>query len=151
MHLRRALLLLAIVLGVAALVASLNRPPQAPESRPDSETTRPPTPRITAGQPPLRRIRLSFAAWERPQDRRVGVGRPATIVVEVKAAGQAELDGLGLSEPATPETPARFELLPDEPGVHPVVFTPAASGVRTRAGTLIIRRSPRRARAPRRG
>jgi hypothetical protein len=150
-HLRRALLLFAIVLGVAALVASLTRPGQTPERGPDAETTRPAAPRITPGQPRLRPVTLSFAAGQRPQERRVAAGRSATILVHVKAAGQAELDGLGLSAPATPGTPARFELLPDEPGVHPVVFVPAATGVRTRAGTLIIKRSARRARAQRDG
>ena len=149
MHLRRALLLFAVVLGVTALVTSLNPPRESPEPRSEQDTTRPATPRATAGRPRNRPARLAFVAGKRPRTSRLEARRPATILVEVEVAGQAELQGLGLIAPAAPATPARFELLADEPGTYPVVFIPAASGVRTRAGTLIVTR-PRGA-ARRRG
>lgn len=138
MHLRRALLVFAVVLGVTALVGSLNRSRQDPPSAPE-ERTRPVTPETATAKPKLRPARLSFAAGKRSRTARVEAGRPVTILVEAEVPGQAELQGLGLVEPAAPATPARFELLPDEPGVYPVVFTPAATGVRTRAGRLVVR------------
>ena len=147
MHLRRALLLFAIVLGVAALVASLTRQGESSGSDPETDTPSSAAPRATPGRPPVRvPTILRFRAGDRPAGtRRVQPGRAATVVVEVKADGQAEIKGLALTQPAAPETPARFDVLTDEPGVYPVVFTPVASGVRTRAGTLVVGTPRRRA------
>jgi hypothetical protein len=145
-HLRRALLLFAIVLGVAALVASLNRPRESSGPDPDTDTPPPASPRATPARPPVHVATLRFSAGDRAaRTRRLEAGRAATVVVEVEADGQAEIAGLALIQPAAPETPARFDVLTDEPGVYPVVFTPAASGVRVRAGTLVVGRPRRRA------
>ncbi len=47
MHLRRALLLFAIVLGLAAVAASISRPTNVDDKPPRTETA--PTPSATAG------------------------------------------------------------------------------------------------------
>jgi hypothetical protein len=144
-HLRRALLLFAIVLGIAALVGAIAAPPDedAPNA-PDTVAEAPPptaaertTPRASArevpGQPTLR-----FAAGGRPERRELGRDRSATVTVRVPAAGLVELAGLEATEPAQPETPARFELLGERPGRYPVLFTPAGEETFERVGTLVV-------------
>ena len=139
MHLRRALLVFAVVLGLAALVAAVTRPRDPAE--PERDTSAPAKPEGAAPSSRRGPVRLAFRAGERPRTRRVETGRPATVTVEVKVPGQVELQGFGVTEPAAPATPARFDLLPDERGVYPVVFIPAASGVRTRVGRLVVTRA----------
>ena len=137
MELRRALLLFAIVLGVAAVVASLSSPGDrrdAPESTPAAPTARPdPT---AAG-----RLRVEFDAGAAPATRRVPAGRAATVVVESSRPGTIELQGLGLIAPVEPLTPASFEVLATRPARHEVRLT-AADGERSReVGVLVIGRS----------
>ena len=84
-------------------------------------------------------------------------GRAAVVVVETDEPGQVELDGLGLSGPADPLTPARFDLLSAKPTTATVRFTPAETGVARTVGTLSIterepaRSGERRARKTERG
>jgi hypothetical protein len=138
MHLQRALLLFAIVLGLAAVAASLSRtdrgrssPAPAPETTPpDTTTTPPPDP----GSEPLR-----FSQGGKREVRDLAVGRAATVLVAVKRAGQAEIEGLGATRPAEPATPARFDVFRTRPGSFPVVVTPAAGGERETIGTLRVR------------
>ena len=135
--LRRALLLFAIVLGLAALVASVTRPSQDAEAE---RAERPSMPAAAAPRPEARPLTVSFSAGGVSTTRRVPVAGPATVLVEARVPGQAELLGLGLTAPVAPATPARFEVLADQPGRYPVIFTPAAGGVRTRPGTLVVTR-----------
>jgi hypothetical protein len=69
----------------------------------------------------------------------LSAGEAATLVVTVPEAGQVQLVALGLSSPAEPLTPARFELLLDEPGTYDVTFTPAESGITRDFGRLEVR------------
>ena len=66
-------------------------------------------------------------------------GEAATLLVSVQEAGRVDLLTLGLSSPAEPLTPARFELLAGEPGTHNVYFTSAAGGELRRVGRLVVR------------
>ena len=136
MELRRALLLFAIVLGLAAIATSVSRPQRAAR---DDGSALPDVSDPEAGPGPLggRPVPISFSAAE-PRSRRLEPGRPATVTVRVPSPGQVELRGLGLSASADPLTPARFELLERRPGRHEVRFTPAGSGEARRAGTLRI-------------
>ena len=138
MELRRALLLFAIVLGLAAIVTAVSRPPEraqrdeeaaTPSERPDP-TARPAPDRHTAAS-------ISFSA-AKPRTERLDAGRPATVTVKVSVPGQVELPSLGLSATAEPLTPARFEVLENGPGRHAVRFTPARGGEARNAGTLRI-------------
>ena len=135
MHLRRALLLFAIVLGLAALVAAVSRPVEGPRSRERSRD-------LPAAEPrraPARVTHIEFAAGKRRPRRRLAAGEHAIVTVEVERPGQVEIAGLGLSSAAEPRTPARFDVLADRPGSHDVVFTPAGSDARGLRGTLAIR------------
>jgi hypothetical protein len=142
-HLRRALLLFAIVLGLAAIAASVSRTPEDSSERAD----RPPPPATQTDQTPSispgaagpsgPAIELSFDA-EREQTRRLDSGRAATLLVEVDEPGLVEIPDLGLSSPAEPLTPARFEVLVSDPGRFEIVFTPAAADESDVAGALVV-------------
>jgi len=137
MHLRRALLLFALVLGLAALVAALAPPrpdrrstparPQPPGQRPKAE------PRTPSG----RDVAVEFARGKRGS-RAVVV--PAHVLVTVRAprVGQVELQGLNEVDTAEPGTPAEFDLFLSRPGRYPVVLTPIGLPAR-RLGTLVAR------------
>jgi hypothetical protein len=137
-HVRRALLLFAIVLGLAALTASLSRPreedPPKPQTAPSSEPT---TPRASPGPAPSPPDELAFDAAE-DDVRELDEGRPATLEVSVDEAGQVEIPLLGLSANAEPLTPARFDVLPSESGRYELTFTPAAGDESRPAGTLDV-------------
>jgi hypothetical protein len=142
MHLQRALLLFVVVLGLAAVAASLSRsdrgrstPAQTPEATaPDTDTTPAPDP----GSEPLR-----FAEGGKPQIRDLAVGRAGTVLVAVRRPGEAEIEGLGAARAAEPATPASFDVFQTRPGRFPVVVTPAAGGGRQTLGTLRVRAARR--------
>ena len=139
MHLRRALLLFAIVLGLAALVASVSRPREQPARAPAPRSTAPQrAPTATPREAPPKAVRLTFTD-ERRVRRRLRVRQPASVSVKVGTAGQVEIPALGLSASAEPLTPARFELLPSEAGRYEVRFTPAEGGRTRVVGELVVR------------
>ena len=143
MHLRRALLLFAIVLGLAAVAAAVSRPGDD-GSDGDGASTSPSSegaPTVESGttvspHPDAEAAQLRFAIGSGAK--RVAAGRPATVVVEVDEPGQAHIEGLGLTAAAEPLTPARFDVLVESPGRYPISFTPAAGGESREAGTLVV-------------
>ena len=52
-------------------------------------------------------------------------GAAATVEVAVSEAGTVDIPDLGLTAPADPVTPARFDVLATRPGRYPLLFTPA--------------------------
>lgn len=144
MHVRRALLLFAIVLGLAALAASISRSPGESDEGagapppPAAEDRQGPTVSPGTAAPSEGVVELGFDA-ARDQTRRVDVDQPATVVVEVDEPGLVSIPALGLSAPAEPLTPARFDLLPAEPGRFNLEFTPATDDTPAPAGTLVVR------------
>lgn len=145
-HLRRALLLFAIVLGLAAIAASVSRPGDNTSERGTSspgvsqatDTERAPTasPGSADAAEPLAAV--TFDNPEREPTRRVSAGQATTVLVEVDEPGEVEIPDLGLSAPGEPLTPARFEVFSAEPGTHEVLFTPAAADEPDEVGTLAI-------------
>lgn len=146
MEIRRAILLFAIVLGLAALVTSISRPVErdeeqaSGEQRPESSPERAPGgSRGAAARAATRPAAVTFEAGADPQVRRLQAGRAASLAVDVLAPGQVAIEDLGLDSAAEPGTPARFEVLLDEPGRHAISFTPAnGRGGRT-IGVLRVR------------
>ena len=139
MHLRRALLLFAIVLGLAAVAASVSRP--GGDSS-DSERAAPPpptqgAPTVSPGPAGESPVTLRFNA-EREQVRRLEVGRAATLQVSVDEPGQVEIPLLGLAAPAEPVTPARFDIFASDSGRYPIAFTPAEGEEALPAGILDV-------------
>lgn len=135
MQLRRALLLFAIVLGLAALVAGLSNPEESSDSPQEPVAAAPP-----AGAPGGEAEIVFNAA--RPRRRALAAGQAAEVLVEVHLAGQVGIPDLGLSATADPVTPARFDVLEDRPGSYPILFAPAEGSEATepqRAGTLVVK------------
>ena len=128
MHLRRALLLFAIVLGLAALAAAVAGPrgQDEPATGPRRAERRSPT--AAPSPAPARTERLRFSVGSEPDRRRLRVGRPAVVTVAVRTPGQVELRDLGLTAAADSVTPARIDVLVDEPGSFAVRITPARGG-----------------------
>jgi len=144
-HIRRALLLFAIVLGMAALVASFSRPPETRTATEQSEETGPgvgtgtettpetaaPVPEDTPSRP------ISFDASSRDR-RRLESGRAATLEVAVDEPGSVEVPDLGLTASADEHTPARFEVFPTRAGAYAILFSPADGDESRPAGTLVV-------------
>ncbi len=145
MHLRRALLLFAIVLGLAAIAASVSRTPEESgerETQPavQSDTEDVPEPSVSPGTAtPAGGIQELVFDAGRDQTRRVDAGQPATVLVEVDEPGLVEIVNLGLSAPAEPLTPARFDVLTSNPERLAITFTPADGDTPGEAGTLVVR------------
>ena len=142
MHLRRALLLFAIVLGLAAIAASVSRQPEESgerAERPPAPTTEPAEPpSVSPGDAPSSTpVELTFNA-ERERSRTLEAGRPATVFVEVDEPGLVEIPDLGLSSAGEPLTPARFDLLVSQADTYRIVFTPAAGDTARPAGVLVV-------------
>jgi hypothetical protein len=146
-HIRRALLLFAIVLGLAAIAASVSRSPDDSgdgESPPvvPSEAEQSPSPSVSPGDAaPVSGVRELVFEADRDQTRRLDAGQPATVLVEVDEPGMVEISDLGLSAPAEPLTPARFEILTSNPDRIDITFTAADDDSPGPAGTLVVRES----------
>jgi hypothetical protein len=131
MDLRRALLLFAIVLGLAAIASSITRPSDdggdATTDGATETTGRSGAPAATSvpGTPPVDPATIRFSPGAERKAQELEQGRPATVVVTVKVPGQVEIPSLGLTQPAEPATPARFDLLVSEAGSHRIVLRPA--------------------------
>jgi hypothetical protein len=138
-HLRRALLLFAIVLGLAAVAASVTRPRNASENPSTAQETvteagRPPT--ASPGTPAAVELTLSAAD---PDAQRIRAGQAATLFVEVEEPGQVSIPDLGMSAAAEPLTPGHFDVLTHQTGRHPIEFEPASGeGAQVRVGTLVV-------------
>ena len=149
MHIRRALLLFAIVLGLAAIAASVSRTPEESgdgDSQPavPSEAADPSSPSASAGNAtPAEGVRELVFEAERDQTRRLDAGQPATVLVEVEEPGLVEIGDLGLTAPAQPLTPARFEILTSNPDRYDITFTAVADDFPGPAGTLVVREPER--------
>jgi hypothetical protein len=142
-HLRRALLLFAIVLGLAAVAASVSRPHD--DSPPAGDTTQTPSnPTLEPGHSAPQgesgpgSVDVSFDVLS-PRARRIEAGQAATVVVEVPDAGQVSIDALGMTAAAEQVTPARFDVLTSNAGRYPITFTPADSNTSVEAGTLVVK------------
>ena len=136
MHLRRALLLFALVLGLTGLAASIAPPPDEGK---DAPVEAPPAPSPEAAQ---EERTLSFRAparEEKPALRRARPGTRVLLEVSVRRPGQVSLPALGRIDYATPLDPARFTLLTPPTGRYDVLFEPT-DGVPSRVGTLVSER-----------
>ena len=136
MHLRRALLLFALVLGLTGLAASIAPPPDTDKDA-AVEPANTPSPEAARDQ-----VKLSFRApapGGKPVVRRARPESRLRIEVDARRPGQARIPALGRIDSATELVPARFELLAPAPGRYDVLFEPVG-GTPTRVGTLVTER-----------
>jgi hypothetical protein len=144
-HVRRALLLFAVVLGLAAVAASLSRtgddPPgsqqQSTTSTPKQDTTPRAAPREETTDVADDGATVELNAAE-DKSVRIEAGRSTTLEVAAVEPGQVDIPDLGLTATADSLTPARFDLLVSSPGRYAIEFTPSKGNEARGAGTLVV-------------
>jgi len=120
---RRLLVIMAVLLGLTALAASLApRPPVADPGAGAPRSASPtPAPSADAGGG-SRRVVMTVKADEgtRPATVRSRPGDVVELTVEGDVLDSVELEGLNEIEPLEPGSPARFEILTDNEGRYPI-------------------------------
>jgi hypothetical protein len=126
---RRFLILVAVLMGLTALAASVApRQPVTPEEGRESTPT--PAP---AASPTLTTVEKTLTTSE--GDTRVSVREGELVELTVTGPERDSVSVLGRIDAIDPTTPARFSLLAAEPGEHPIELLEADR----RIGTLVIR------------
>jgi hypothetical protein len=128
---RRFLLLVAVLMGMTALAASVAPRQPVVRQQPTPEPTRTPY-AAPAASPTVRTVKRSISTDE--GRRRVKVTEGQLLQLEVSGR---ELDSVALLdevEPIAPEAAARFHLLADTPGRYPIELV----GAGRRIGTLVV-------------
>jgi hypothetical protein len=136
-HLRRAILLFALVLGLTALAAAVSPTRDAPQP---ALGLAPATP---AGATVARNITFALREGGTPKVKSVRTGQHVVLTVPAREGGLVTIPLLGRTATVSPSNPARFDLLAPPPGRYDVMFEPSgSSGLSaepSRAGTLITR------------
>jgi hypothetical protein len=117
---RRIVILVAVLMGLTALAASVAPPPDpARRDRAPTPTPSPsPSPAAPAGEVDARIvIGPPGGALSRVRAR---VGDTVMLEVSGDVVDSVVVGNLPVIEPIDPDTPARLQLLPDTPGSYPV-------------------------------
>jgi hypothetical protein len=130
MHLRRAVLLFGLVVGLAVLVAVI-----APKPK-ESELARPAAPLAPQAPPPAPSVDVTVSFARVPPTRAVPRGAHLVLTAEVPAPG--EVSFLGSVQAAEPGTPAVFDVVAPDSGSFAVVFDPSGEGA-ARHATVSVR------------
>jgi hypothetical protein len=138
-HLRRAILLFALVLGLTALAAAVS--PSRDDGNDDGEAVVAPAPSLPGVERLPRQIVLDT---RRPRGRSPKLMRARAnehVVVSVLASGGglATIPDLGRTATVSAAAPARFDLLAPAPGRYDVMFEATGSDEPRRVGTLVTR------------
>jgi hypothetical protein len=130
MHFRRAILLFALILGLAALVAAVSpsRVARGPAPAPPGADAR--------TEPAIRE--LAFAVRGK-RVRRAREGEHVVLSVASSEGGLATIPRLGRTASVGPEAPARFDLLAPAPGRYDVMIAVSGTSEPRRVGTLVTR------------
>lgn len=132
---------------MAAIVSSIARPPERGgdnEAADGAASTAPAktktTPSASVPNPKTPQPKtIEFRTGAKPQTRKLELGQPATVLVDVETPGQIDIPTLGLTEPAEPLTPALFEVLATAKGRHAIMVQPAGSEtLPSKVGTLEV-------------
>ena len=126
---RRFLILVAVLMGLTALAASVA--PREPVTRDErSESTPTPAP---SGDPTFATVEKTLTTSE--GDTRVTVDEGDLVELTVTGPERDAVSVLGRIDSIDPTTPARFSLLAGRPGEHPIELLEEDR----RIGTLVIR------------
>src|SRR4051812_40647675 len=131
---RRFLLLVAVLMGLTALAASIA--PREPLVRDDARRTVTPTPtpvETTADSTPLHDVKRTLVITAEPG--RIVVGEGDLVQLTVKGVELDSVTVLDQIEPIERQSPAVFDLLADTRGQYPIELVDAGR----RVGTLIVR------------
>jgi hypothetical protein len=129
---RRFLLIVAVLMGLTALAASVAPRERALRDRSQAERVQP-VPTASAGAPTLETIRLEISADETGQ--RVEVSEGDLLALEVTGSGREAVRMLGEIDVVAPNTAARFHIVADRAGQHPIELV----GSGRQIGTLVVR------------
>jgi hypothetical protein len=132
-HLRRAILLFALVLGLTALAAGVS-PSRDTGGVPAASAPTPPPPK-----PDARIVELSAGPAGRPALLRARAGENLVLMVSSPAGGLVTIPALGRTATVSPATAARFDLLAPAQGRYDVLFEASGGQERRRVGTLVTR------------
>jgi len=136
-HLRRAILLFALVLGLTALAAAVSPTRDDPEPATSPALASP-------GESFLPR-NLTFEPRESgvPRVKPARSGEHIVVTVPSDEGGIVTIPLLGRTDSVSPAAPARFDLLAPGPGRYDLMFEPSGtSGLSAeprRVGTLVTR------------
>jgi hypothetical protein len=137
-HLRRAVLLFAIVLGLTAIASSVAPPPREATRNGAPATTEAPAP-APAPPEPIRTLGFEYPVpGSRPRSVTLEKGAHVVIAVRANTPGEAAVPRLGLTDDADPDTPASFDVLISDDGRYDVLFAPVSGGAPSRLGTLVV-------------
>jgi len=131
---RRFLLLVAVLMGLTALAASLA--PREPLLREQGQRAATPTPTPTPSPVPdkaAQPVARTIDADENPK--RVSVRQGQIVQLMVLSSEVDSVMVLDEIEPVEEESPAEFDILADEPGEYPITLLDADR----RVGTLVVR------------
>lgn len=126
---RRFLILVAVLMGLTALAASV-APRQPVVREQQRESTPTPAP---AGSPTLTTIEEALSTTD--ADARVTVSEGDLLELEVSGPERDSVMVLGRIDAIHPNAPARFSVLAGEPGEYPIELVGAGRQV----GTLVVR------------
>jgi hypothetical protein len=125
---RRLLLLVAIMMGITALAAGLTAPPV------ERRQAQPPPPSLGEARPPAAPPVVRTLDADAPRTITVAEGDELRLTVHADDLDVVELSGLDRIQAVSPQTPAIFDVLADEPGSDPVLLRQSGG----RAGTLEV-------------
>ena len=133
---RRFLLLVAVLMGLTALAASIA--PREPLIREGARRTATPTPTPAPTQEattatPVHNVRRTLVITDEPG--RITVNQGDLVQLTVKGSELDSVSVLDRVEPIERHSPAVFSLLADSPGEHPIELVDAGR----RVGTLVVR------------
>lgn len=134
---RRFLLVVAVLMGLTALAASVA--PREPLIRDRERKTATATPTPTAeptAVAALRTVERTISANKPPA--RVVVREGQLVQLTVKGSEVDSVELLDNIQALDPDSPAIFELLADTPGEYPIELVDAGR----RIGTLVVRAAP---------
>ncbi|HEY6636712.1 MAG TPA: hypothetical protein VIZ61_03425 [Solirubrobacterales bacterium] len=122
---RRLLIVMLVLLGLSTLAAALV-PQRTLNEHGTTGTTTTQTTTTTATAKPnpafLRPTKITVGGKKFPVVAPVHVGAQLPLLVRSRFPTQIEIPEFGLIGFATPDTPARFELLADTPGTFGILF-----------------------------
>jgi hypothetical protein len=124
---RRLLIVMLVLLGLSTLAAALVPQRALRDGTTGTTTTRTTTPTAPPPNPSfLRPTKITVGGKKFPVVSPIHVGDQLRLLVRSRVPAEIQIPEFGLLGFASPNTPARFELLPRNPGTFGILF--AATG-----------------------
>jgi hypothetical protein len=122
---RRLLIVMLVLLGLSTLAAALVPQRTLRDGATNSTTTTTTQPTTTTPTPNpafLRPTKITVGGKEFPVVSPIEVGDQLRLLIRSHVPAEIEIPEFGLLGFASPDTPARFELLPEVPGTFGILF-----------------------------